>query len=311
MRAVIHIRRLSCLVTLAIAASCGPGKGSVQGDVYFTGTQGAPVRAAGVTVELLHGGDSAAAAIDRVCEQEMRESIRLKLALSQAMTSGMAHVGELGSDEDLASYARYAPIVNATKDTIRTLSQETLKRLAAIEQSATSDSSVTRIDAHYRFATVPAGKYIVLARGVYGGEFRGWLAPVEVRAKRDTTVDLSPATEHTDRLTCGITPSDLAGADPGSVAAARQAGATLSARRGAALAAARAEKRFADSVHKAAVAEMELDHRLPWIADDREMFYYNFACVNIPPIPKGHQRRFRTREEAEAAGFKRSPQPGC
>src|SRR3954468_8018448 len=111
-----------------VLAGCSR-KGAIEGDVYFSGTRGEPIRAAGVSVLLLHGGDSAMAAVDRLCSQYVEMVMRLRLAEITAMDSVELYANQSTSDVGLQHFARYAPIANAAKDSVRRLSEETLSRV--------------------------------------------------------------------------------------------------------------------------------------------------------------------------------------
>lgn len=199
-------RWLAVMIVVGLNA-CRTAPGVIVGNVYFAGADGEGKRASGVTVRLLRDPDSLDTSLGAICRRhsEARSSLESRIdaavpsptVISQSMTAYYRQILER------------APLVRAREDSLATLTAETLQLVNGLIDRLTVDSAVTGIDARFRFAARPSGKYATLARGVFAEAPHAWLSRFDFPARDSASIEMGPPVDQGVGFYCGMTLNNL------------------------------------------------------------------------------------------------------
>jgi hypothetical protein len=167
---------------------------SVEGDVYLLMQNGDTKRGAGLTINLL-----------RVSEELQRQ---LDLTCAEFSVRN----GELGAKEDALREEWIKDILNRSKDEAyrgariarSDLAEFTLGLVANRIREAKGEQSDTGMNAHYSFANVQPGLYVLFGEWQIGANEYQWWVPVELKSGQKMKRDLNTSLEAKDKLYCGI-----------------------------------------------------------------------------------------------------------
>jgi hypothetical protein len=218
---------------------------SLEGDVYLVMRSGDTKRAAGNTVYLIRDSDSLQRALGDACEGLLsaRATAARSLAAHPAAKSDVDSRRERTLRDSIDRYAKVAmspqslPSVARAADSaaahfenelrlmssapVQALEEERVRNRAAIADSeliatqrvhsivmhAVVDTVGTGVNAHFRFGSVPEGRYALFAEWVVGDNAYTWWKSVQVQAAQSQRVDLDNSSESRSKLYCGTAPS--------------------------------------------------------------------------------------------------------
>jgi len=193
---------LAPLFALALGfLSCDTKKqtATVQGDVYLVTQSGDVKRAAGNTVRLLAESDSLHLAIARACSTFATDGAEM-YARSQWFNRQSR---QALNNNDLDRSAKLTDAWGKLlEDSLPSLRARSRLRIDSILLQRAVAEAPTGVNAHYRFAEITAGKYVLWTETMIGDNHYTWWAPIVISAGDSLTRDLDNSTEVDASLHC-------------------------------------------------------------------------------------------------------------
>jgi hypothetical protein len=188
----------------------------VEGDVYLVMKNGDTKRGAGRTISLLRDTPQLRIALDSACSRyhstwrALRDSLDTvhKTIVDSREAAHKALLSRI-SDPSLAKrwqqLSRHSIAYHDTVTSHQLVLQATTEvQVRTILRSATADTVGTGMNAHYTFARVRAGTYILFGEWTIGDNHYQWWAPITVVAGKPLQRDLDNSVEADDKVYCGI-----------------------------------------------------------------------------------------------------------
>ena len=174
---------------LALLAACrGTEYATLEGDIYVS-RDGAVVRAAGSSVQLITRADSVLAELRQACQTHARELRRL----GDAARGAQQRAQQLLASGRQVSALQAGDTARAYSDSGRALDRAHPAALDSLLAANAARHGQTDSDAHYRFDALPSGRYLVYGAEVVGGAALRWLDTVSAEAGQTRRRDLSDA----------------------------------------------------------------------------------------------------------------------
>jgi|SRR5437016_93025 len=183
------------LVLLVSATACAKRTVSVEGDVYLLMQNGDVKRGASNTVRLLRDTVSLLSARTRVCSTFAEEGRELQ-ERSKVLYAQVDKV--IGTDRFEQVFAR----ARAVGDSAKLLRAHSRLSIDSIFLKSAVAEAPTGVNAHYHFAGIEPGHYILWAETTIGDNHYTWWAPVVVTAGDSLKKDLDNSTEADATLSC-------------------------------------------------------------------------------------------------------------
>jgi hypothetical protein len=172
--------------------------GSIEGDVYLSMQSGDAKRASGLPVSLVKYSPTFDSTLHAVCEGFARSGIPIVLH-ALAMRDSQTKAILAGNIERVdAISGRMVKLDVASDSIVRDLYRTVRSKVA----KSVVDTTGTGMNAHFRFDSVAAGRYIVFAEWTVGQNPYHWWAPVTVDSGR-VRRDLDNSVEGGDQPFCG------------------------------------------------------------------------------------------------------------
>lgn len=186
------------------------GAGSVSGNVYLVMQSGDTKRGSGVTVSLLRDTKDLERWRNILCPQRELGNLELQIRRSKA-TDSLTKALDPWTDAHSRTKRRiekdlYEKEKAASEAQLDSLRRETIREMRESLAAALVDTVSSGMEAHYQFANVPPGDYVVFAEWAIGDNRYAWWAPVEVRSGQSVKRDLDNSTEESGQLYCGAPP---------------------------------------------------------------------------------------------------------
>lgn len=191
-------------------------RGGVEGDVYLMMKSGDTKRGAGRAISLLRDTPHLRSALDSTCFtyrtiwKAVRDSLdAVHKAIGAAADGALKEMSKNAGDR--AAFERWNALSGhniAYFDTLaqhqRVIEAVTMVQVRQALVSATVDTVSAGMNAHFMFARVPAGTYILFGEWKIGDNDYQWWAPVSVVASKTLRRDLDNSVEADNRVFCGI-----------------------------------------------------------------------------------------------------------
>jgi hypothetical protein len=204
------------IVGALCVVACAPAVSSIQGDVFLMMKSGDTKRGAGLTIYLLP--DSAAMqAVDSGCASVKRAMAALGDSLESAYDSlekasnaaQRALIADILSERKRAEWDKrtMAQMASLAKGAVarKRARSEAMSMMNSVIRRTATDSATTGLNAHYSFARVAAGTYIIFGSWSIAENDYAWWSELELSPGQNITRDLDNATERSRTLYCGLT----------------------------------------------------------------------------------------------------------
>lgn len=178
-------------------------RASLEGDVYLVMQNGDIKKGAGNTVYLIRDTPAARARIDSTCQAigPRRKIIAMMSDIDAQMAGLAAQMGRSKKFDSLTtqSNAAKAAIVAALDSAERAFAE----RVAPL----VVERAPTGMEAHYRFASIPVGRYLLYAETAIGDHHYEWWTPAIVSRGAANRVDLDNTVVERGRAICDRYPA--------------------------------------------------------------------------------------------------------
>lgn len=175
---------------------------SVEGDAYLVTKSGGMKPGAGQTIYLVPDTDSLQAAVRDVCERLKTEEMRWAARLVSAQDSAK-RIDDSLPDSRLLYLTEQEALLRRQADGMNRGVKDSIN---VVLLRHTMDSTRTGTAAHYRFANVPPGRYMLFGSFDTGDHSYRWAAPITLAPGDSAKRDLDNSAEASARLYCGIGP---------------------------------------------------------------------------------------------------------
>jgi len=176
---------------------------SVEGDAYLVMKGGDTKRGPGQTIYLIPDTDSLQAAIGAVCERFKAEEMRWAARVVAAQDSAKRITGDSLSDTQVLYLTEQEALLRRQVDRMNRGVKDSIN-LVLVRHMI--DTTGTGRAAHYRFAKVPPGRYMLFGSFDIGDHSYRWAAPITLAPGDSAKRDLDSSAEESARLYCGMAP---------------------------------------------------------------------------------------------------------